>query len=253
MFTRKLSTILARLFGDDDGVEDPSDLDRETVVQRLHEFECERREIREELESLQARYERAVAMAERFDESALDVVRGDLSRVIEAAAVARARGRRATLRHRVLQLLASLDRSPRSLTSLDVDLDHEVPGVRAPLWVAPGHLDPPPVGIDYPSDCGDPVYRVRAQLGDVDARVDDVATAARTDTAVPTLRALLEAKGGGDYDEHLRDRGGERGEEWGRWGAGSRSRVASGGPRVVEGPDAERRKVRGERAHDEER
>ncbi|MFC6954807.1 hypothetical protein [Halorubellus litoreus] len=203
MFARTLSTMQARLFGDADGVDDLSDVDRETVARRLREVEREKREVREELESLHARYQRVVARAERADETALDVVRGDLSRVVEAAAVARARHRRTRLQHRFLLLVAAPDRSPRSLADLDVDLHDESTGVRAPLWVAPGHLDPPRVRNDDPIDGDDLAARVRGELGDVDAAVEAVVTAGRTDAPVPTLPELLDADAGDDCDEYL--------------------------------------------------
>lgn len=50
----------------------------------------------------------------------------------------------------MLQLLGDYVRSQRSLADLDLDfdLDRRSPDVRVPLWVAPGHLDPPPARTD---------------------------------------------------------------------------------------------------------
>jgi len=122
MFARTLSTMKSRLF-DGDGADDLSDLERLDIERRLCEFEREKREIREEVESLQTQYQKTVVRAGHVDEGALDVVRDDLSRVIEAAAVARAAYQRVLIRHRVLQLLASPIHSGGPLTGLDVDPD----------------------------------------------------------------------------------------------------------------------------------
>ena len=204
MFARTLSTMKSRLF-DGDGADDLSDLERLDIERRLCEFEREKREIREEVESLQTQYQKTVVRAGHVDEGALDVVRDDLSRVIEAAAVARAAYQRVLIRHRVLQLLASPIHSGGPLTGLDVDPDRWSTGIRASRWVAPGHLDPPPRVVDAPPDCDDLAALARGEPGDVDATVEDVVSAARSDAPTPTLRALLESDADCECSENPRD------------------------------------------------
>jgi len=204
MFARTLSTMKSRLF-DGDGADDLSDLERLDIERRLCEFEREKREIREEVESLQTQYQKTVVRAGHVDEGALDVVRDDLSRVIEAAAVARAAYQRVLIRHRVLQLIASPIHSGRPLTGLDVDPDRWSTGIGASRWVAPGHLDPPPRVVDAPPDCDDLAALARGELGDVDATVEDVVSAARSDAPTPTLRALLESDADCECSENPRD------------------------------------------------
>ncbi|ELY35573.1 hypothetical protein [Natronorubrum tibetense] len=171
-----------------------TELDEIELQRRIHEAERRTTEYREQIESLRERYRSTVQRAERVEDSTLDIVRTDLAAVFNRTAFARAKLIEAMRATHALQRLALAKRSDMSICGVDFD-----PDAFPTVIHDPGDPDPSTEGFDPVPNLERFEGRGQRGLGEVEARVDNVVTAARSDGLVPTLPELFET----DTDDEL--------------------------------------------------
>lgn len=181
-----------------------TELDEMELQRRINQADRRTTEYREQIKSLREEYRSTVERAKRVDDKPLGVVRADLVAVLNRTALARSKFFEALRATHVLQRLALAKRSDTSICRVDFD-----PDVFPTVIHDPGDLelphdpDPSTVGFDPVPDLESFEGWGQRGLGDVEARVDDVLTAARSDGPVPTLPELFETDTDDELDEYV--------------------------------------------------
>lgn len=194
MFAAILSAAKTWLLDDPDNTIDLSDLDEAEVQQKIDEVERKTTEIQEQLISLRDRYQSAVERAEHVHGPELDTVRSKLAVVLKHTASTRATLHKTLREEFFLHQISVAKRSDTSFTGLNVDPAKLPQVIRDPLWAdLLRDSDTPPIDAYPEPTLGDHDAWAEHELGDVEACIDEVVNAARSDDPVPSLSELFAA------------------------------------------------------------